>query len=88
MYIGVQNEFVRDWLINKYSSTILRILRNLSDQIRGIEYVVTKDDVGEKSEQIQKKESFPIFGSELPLQDVYVGKEDGLNPRYVFESFV
>ena len=32
VYIGVQNEFVRDWLINKYSSTILRYLRNLSEQ--------------------------------------------------------
>lgn len=88
VYVGVQNEFVRDWLINKYSSTILRILRNLSDQVKGVEYTIAKDDVGEKSEQSPKKDIYPVFGAELPLQDVYVGKEDGLNPRYVFDSFV
>lgn len=88
VYIGVQNEFVRDWLINKYNSTVLRTLRNLSEQVRGVEYIIAKDDAGEKSEQQQKKDSYPVFGAELPLQDVYVGKEDGLNPRYVFDSFV
>lgn len=86
--IGVQNEFVRDWLQNKYSSTILRILRNLSEQVRGIEYVITKEDLHEKPEQSLKKDAFPFLGGELPLNDVYVGKEDGLNSRYVFDSFV
>ena len=88
VYIGVQNEFVRDWLINKYNSSILRILRNLSEQIKGVEYIIAKDDAIEKGDQTQKKDGFPIFGGELPLQDVYAGKEDGLNPRYVFDSFV
>ena len=32
VFIGVQNEFVRDWLMKKYNSTILRTLRNLSEQ--------------------------------------------------------
>ena len=75
VYIGVQNEFVRDWLSNKYNSTILRLLRNLSDQVRGIEYIISKDDASEKSEQIQKKDTLPVFGAELPLQDVYLSSE-------------
>ena len=86
VYVGVQNEFVRDWLMKKYNSTILRTLRNLSDQVRGVEYLIAKEDAQEKNEQTPKKD--PIFGSELPLQDTYVSKEDGLNPRYIFESFV
>ena len=28
------------------------------------------------------------MGNELPLQDTYVNREDGLNPRYIFDSFV
>ena len=88
VYIGVQNEFVRDWLANKYNSSILRTLRNLSDQVRGVEYIITKDDGGEKTQQTQKKDYSPVFGAELPLQDTYVNKEDGLNPRYIFDSFV
>lgn len=89
VFIGVQNEFVRDWLSNKYHSTILRILRDCSEQVRGVEYIITKnDDNSEKAEQIQKKDTFPSFNTELPLQDTYVNREDGLNPRYLFESFV
>jgi chromosomal replication initiator protein len=88
VYIGVQNEFVRDWLINKYNSSVLRVLRNLSAEVKGVEYIIAKEDTGDKSEQSPKKENYPVFGAELPLQDVYVGKEDGLNPRYVFDSFV
>lgn len=88
VFVGVQNEFVRDWLSNKYHSTIIRILRDISPDVKNVEYLITKDDGGEKSEQAVKKESFSPFASGLPLQDTYVGKEDGLNPRYVFDSFI
>jgi chromosomal replication initiator protein len=88
VYVGVQNEFVRDWLQNKYSSSILRILRNLSSEVRGVEYIIAKDDAGEKGDQHSKRDIFSTFSSELPLQDTYVNKEDGLNPRYVFDAFV
>jgi chromosomal replication initiator protein len=89
VYIGVQNEFVRDWLSNKYHSTILRTLRDTSADVKNIEYVITKDDGGDKNEQTSKKENFsPFHGNELPLADTYVSKEDGLNPRYTFDSFV
>ena len=86
--IGVQNEFVRDWLSNKYHSTIIRILRNTSPDVKNVEYVITKDDGTDKHEQTVKKEVFSPFTGELPLQDTYIGKEDGLNPRYIFDSFV
>ena len=55
VYLGVQNEFVRDWLMNKYHPTILRILRNLSEQVRNTEYLITKDDAAEKAEHPTKK---------------------------------
>lgn len=88
VYIGVQNEFVRDWLSNKYHSMLLKTLRNLSEQVRNIEYVIVKDDGIERPEHPQKKDIFPTLGAELPLQDTYVNREDGLNPRYIFDSFV
>jgi chromosomal replication initiator protein len=86
--VGVQNEFVRDWLANKYHSMILRILRDISSEVRNVEYVITKNEQSEKNVPVIKKESFSPFNPELPLQDTYVGKEDGLNPRYVFDSFI
>jgi len=87
-YVSVQNEFVRDWLSNKYHSTILRILRNTSPDIRSVEYLITRNDKEGRGVPAIKKDVFSPFGTELPLQDIYVSKEDGLNPRYIFDSFV
>ncbi len=88
VYIGVQNEFVRDWLVNKYSTTILKTLRNISEHVRGVEYLIAKEDAGDKPEHTQRRDFFSQTSAELPLQDTYVNKEDGLNPRYHFEIFV
>lgn len=89
VYLGVQNEFVRDWLSNKYHSTILRILRNLSDSVKGVEYLVVREDAPQREDlTITKKDASLTFHNELPLQDFYINKEDGLNPRYTYDSFV
>lgn len=89
VYLGVQNEFVRDWLSNKYHNTILRVLRNLSDSIRNVEYIVVREDAPQREDfTVTKKDASLILHSELPLQDFYTNKEDGLNPRYTFENFV
>lgn len=97
-FIGTTNEFARDWLANKYNSTILRILRNISPEIRGIEFVIAKNitpnQAGrdlqlEKTEFTQKARANSMsMAGELPLGEAYVNKEDGLNPRYTFESFI
>lgn len=85
--VGVPNEFVKDWLQNKFHKMILKSLRNLSDHIRSIEYVVCK--VEEKSsdkKEVEKPRS--AMSAELPLADLYVNREDGLNPRYTFDNFI
>lgn len=83
--VGVPNEFVKDWLQNKFHKMILRFLRGTSDQVRNLEYVVCK--VEEKNKKPpQEKISQPIF--ELPLENLYVNREDGLNSRYMFDTFV
>lgn len=87
VFIGVANEFVRDWLSNKYHTTILRILRNLSEHVRGVEYVITKQD-SEERPGVQRRDFFAPVSQELPFSEVYMNKEDGLNPRYTFDSFV
>jgi len=42
IFINVPNTFVRDLLINKYHKNILRILRNLDQEVRAIEYLISK----------------------------------------------
>ncbi len=83
VHVGVPNIFVRDWLMNKYHKDIIKNLRQYGESIRNVEYLVSK------LENKPEKESFlaPNVG-ELPLQDFYVNKDDNLNPKYTFKTFV
>lgn len=87
VYLSVPNTFVKDWLLNKYHKFILRSLRNISEQIRALEYTVTKEDV-RKREPLAVQVDSSSLTSELPIQDYYVDKETNLNPRYTFDSFI
>lgn len=86
VYLSVPSVFVKDWLNNKYHKSILKSLRGFADYVRGIEYLVSKE-IPVKKEEV----SNPIntqASNELPLQDFYINKEDNLNPKYTFETFI
>ncbi len=88
LYVGVPNEFVKDWLYNKFHKTILRVLRNAWEHTRSVEYIVVKNDSkSHKEESVQFKTDFTL-NPELPLKDLYINKDDNLNPRYTFENFI
>lgn len=85
--VGVPNTFVKDWLFNKYGKTILKTLRDQTDDIRAVEFVVANiEKARNQKPRPIKRESRD--GSELPLADYYINKEDNLNPRYTFETFI
>jgi chromosomal replication initiator protein len=86
IYLGVPNSFTRDWLYKKYHNVILRTLRNMNESVRSLEYVITKDAEKKKIEEKRKVQATPTIS--MPLQDFYVNKDDNLNPRYTFDSFV
>ena len=86
IYVSVPNAFVKDWLFNKYHKTILKLLREFNETVRALEYIVTRDDVRKREMESQKNAPEPT--TSLPLQDFYINKDDNLNPRYTFESFV
>src|SRR3990167_378339 len=48
---------------------------------------VLKEEDGEKQQAVILTNKTPAT-TELPMQDIYINKEDNLNPRYTFESFV
>ncbi len=85
IYASVPNQFVKDWLSNKYHKFILRILRTLSDQVRSLEFLVVRDEQ-KKKELLNQR--FVMHTNELPLNELYINKDDNLNPRYTFETFV
>ena len=89
IYLGVPSQFVKDWISKKYHKFILKTLRGFSENIRGIEYIIVKDQDAKKKALSQPTPS-PLQKSvnELPLENFYINKSDNLNPRYLFETFV
>lgn len=83
--ISVPNAFVKEWLLTKYHNTILKGLRNLESSVHTIEYVVNKDEPKRKEERVSKEAP---GARELPLPEMAISKDDNLNPRYTFETFV
>ena len=87
VFLSVPNAFVKDWLLNKYHKFILRALRNVSQDVRGVEYIIQKEgDKGKASHQDRNEK--PPINNQLRLNELYINKEDNLNPKYIFESFI
>lgn len=82
--LSVPNAFVKEWLLTKYHNTILKSLRNINASIHAVEYVVNK----EESKRRESKPGEETHTNVLPLPEAQVNKEDNLNPRYTFETFV
>src|ERR1035437_8215877 len=60
IFLAVPNPFVKTWLLDKFHKTILRSLRNFDENIRAIEYSVTKEDNKKKPEHLaQQKQVTP-----------------------------
>jgi len=88
VYLGVPNSFTQEWLVKKFHNSILRILRQMDAQVRALEYVIEKEGAQNREEAKKKAAAAAAPTISMPLQDFYINKEDNLNPRYTFESFV
>ncbi len=85
--VSTPNSFAREWLENKYGKTILKILRNLNEEIKKIKYIV------EKAELKIFKKSFSSIHTEklngqLEFEQFTTDKETNLNQKYTFENFI
>ncbi|MEK7459720.1 MAG: chromosomal replication initiator protein DnaA [Patescibacteria group bacterium] len=85
VYVGVPNEFVRDWLKNKYHKLITKTIALEYENMRAVEYIIIKIEEVQKEIDFKKE---PYINKELPLRDLYINPEDNLNPRYRFNSFI
>lgn len=83
--VGVPNEFVKEWLGTKYTKLILKTVMVFDPGVRNIEFTISKSEPKEE----KRTHSFGSpYGGELPLQNLYINKDDNLNPRYTFDTFV
>lgn len=82
VYLGVPSQFARDWLSTKFHKDVLRSLRGLSENVRNVEYVISR---GPKkvAEEVRPGPTPP---TELPLEAVH--SHTNLNPRFTLSSFI
>lgn len=87
VHLGVPNPFVKDWLYSKFHKVILKTLRDQTNQIRSVEYMICEASKIKKIiEKNNQKSKEPL--NELPLDEYYINRDDNLNPRYTFDTFV
>lgn len=82
--LSVPNAFARDMFQSRYHASVLKLLRNKDHTIHAVEYVINRDEPKRREEKLNQASG----GASLPLQDSSVNKDDNLNPRYTFETFI
>lgn len=89
-YVGVPNEFNKEWLYTKFHKTILEKLRSFDESIRSVEYQVKKKSDEDETTTSNPKtvESILIPNKALPLEKISINKSSNLNEKYSFQSFV
>ncbi len=81
--VGVPNQFIKDWLEQKYQKDLLRILRSVHEGVRSLSFSVVRFDTPPKKTQLIQTNN-----GALPLDNLYINREDGLNPKYTFDSYI
>lgn len=84
IFVSVPNTFVRDWLATKYHKLIMKSLRDVNPELRGVDYVITKIDSTPKTQIIKTISETNTLG----LNDLYINRDNNLNPKYALDNFI
>ncbi len=89
VFLAVPNEFVKEWLSKKFYKLILKALVQELSNTRCIEFTIARiTDIKNIEAKIEKIPQDNGSMEELPLRDLYINKNDNLNARYTFDTFV
>ena len=81
--VSVPNNFSKEWLLNKYNKSILKILYGIDQSIKEVEYEVARSNVRKKEET-----EINIEREQLDFPQFKINRETNLNPRYTFDNFI
>lgn len=85
IFIGVPNDFIKEWMVTKYQKMILKNLVTHAEHVRGVEFTISK--ITQTENKPDNNLGFPKK-PELPISDIYTNRDDNLNPRYTFDTFI
>jgi chromosomal replication initiator protein len=92
--IGVPNGFSKEWLSNKYQKLILKSLRNLSPDIKNVDFVIVSTPPSQIFPSFSNLSIQKYTEKQLPpenqgeFEELKFNKDTNLNPKYTFDSFV
>lgn len=88
--VGLESAFAKEWVVNKYHKSILKILRNFDPEIKDIEYQICKSSQKTDKEKIikVKKQDESVLLSKLDFTEYSIDPKTGLNSKYLMENFV
>ncbi len=88
--VAVPNAFSKEWLSNKYNKLILKVLKNIDNNIKEVKYKVKPNNLKTTENKNKKKpsKSKPIDTEQLNFETFKVNRETNLNSRYAFDNFV
>ena len=85
--ISVPNDFVRDWVENKYTKDILKITKQTNPEIKKIQFIISKKEAEITTPEKTTKHSKDSGQSQLPLQ-AGINTLDNLNPKYTLDGLI
>lgn len=94
--VCVPNNFVKEWLENKYHKAVLHALREITPEVRDISYIIGTPDAAQRSAPFRsrmdrRRRIAPIreqMGEEMMIRDLAINPDTSLNPRYTLDAFV
>lgn len=92
-HIGVPDSFAKEWVENKFSKAILKILRNLNPDIKDIKISINQTSkpnsyfIHLKNQRVELKPE-KTNANQLGFQELEINRETNLNPKYTFDNFI
>jgi len=85
--ISVPNAFTKEWLENKYNKLILKILREISPDIKEIKFNIS-NQLKSRTSKLYSEKTETLIKDQLSFEELQIDKETNLNPKYTFENFI
>ncbi len=85
--VSVPSSFNKDWISAKYHQEILKVLKTLAPEIRDVKYQVgfNQKPINQTLEQSQGESD---TSSEKAYKETVPVGNSGINPKYIFDTFV
>lgn len=96
VYIDVPDAFTKEWVENKFSKTILRILRNFNSEIKDLKISLNPTNKPNSyfshlkpvKSEVKPEKQANTNTNQLGFLDFEINRNTNLNPKYTFDNFI